>query len=144
MLGKNAKSLEYVQKAYGILEYTKMQYSPNGISCLIQYARLLFDQRDFSEALRIYNNCLGLTKNIYGDDSLMAGYMMQNIAALYHIIHNTKNASLMYSQAESILSKHLGSEHEDVLQCHEQSLNLYIADKTSLMKVPSCGCFRIP
>ncbi len=134
--GKNAKALEYVQKAYGILEYTKMQYSPNGISCLIQYARLLFDQRDFSEALRIYTNCLGIIKNVFGADSLMAGYITQNIAALHHIIRNVKKARLMYAQAESILDKHLGPEHEDVLQCHEQAQRLDTLDTISLLKIP--------
>ena len=133
---KSAKALEYIQKAYNLLECTQMQYSPNGISCLIQYARLLFDQREFSEALRIYTNCLGLIKNVYGDDSLMAGYITQNLAALYHILRNVKTASLMYAQAETILSKHLGAEHEDVVQCREQALNLNAADNISLMKVP--------
>lgn len=133
---KNAKALEYVQKAYGILEYTKMQYSPNGVSCLIQYARLLFDQRDFSEALRIYTNCLGIINNVFGADSLMAGYITQNIAALHHIIRNVKKARLMYAQAESILDKHLGSEHEDVLQCHEQAHRLDTLDTISLLKIP--------
>ena len=136
MQGKNAKALQYVQKAYGILEYTEMQYSPNGISCLIQYARLLFDQRDFSEALRIYTNCLGIIKNVFGADSLTAGYITQNIAALYHITHNVKKAKLMYAQAESILERHLGAEHEDVLQCHEQAQRLDTFDTISLLKIP--------
>ena len=136
MQGKNAKALQYVQKAYGILEYTEMQYSPNGISCLIQYARLLFDQRDFSEALRIYTNCLGIIKYIFGADSLTAGYITQNVAALYHIIRNVKKAGLMYAQAESILERHLGSEHEDVLQCHEQAQRLDTLDTISLLKIP--------
>lgn len=134
--GKTAKALEYIQKAYSLLEHAKMQYSPNGISCLIQYARLLFDQRNFSEALRIYTNCLGLIKNVYGTDSLMAGYITQNLAALYHILRNVKSASLMYAQAETILAKHLGGEHEDVLQCHERAHSLNTADKISLMNVP--------
>ena len=136
MQGKNAKALQYVQKAYGILEYTEMQYSPNGISCLIQYARLLFDQRDFSEALRISTNCLGIIKNVFGADSLTAGYITQNIAALYHITHNVKKAKLMYAQAESILERHLGAEHEDVLQCHEQAQRLDTFDTISLLKIP--------
>lgn len=42
----------------------------------------------------------------------------------------------MYAQAETILSKHLRAEHEDVIQCREQALNLNTADKISLMKVP--------
>jgi hypothetical protein len=42
----------------------------------------------------------------------------------------------MYAQAETILAKHLGGEHEDVLQCHEQAHSLNTADKISLMNVP--------
>ena len=134
--GKSTKALEYIQKAYELLEYTKMQCSPHGISCLIQYARLLFDQRNFSEALRIYTNCLGLIKSVYGSDSLMAGYITQNLAALYHILRNVKSASLMYAQAETILAKHLGDEHEDVIQCHEQAHNLNRTDNISLIEAP--------
>lgn len=134
--GKTTNALEYIQKAYGLLEYTKMQCSPHGITCLIQYARLLFDQRNFSEALRIYTNCLGIIKNVYGADSLTAGYITQNLAALYHILRNVKSASLMYAQAETILAKHLGDEHKDVIQCHEQAHNLNRTDKIALMEVP--------
>ena len=119
-----------------LFEYTKLQYSPHGISCLIQYARLLFDQRNFLEALRIYTNCLGLIKNVYGADSLTAGYITQNLAALYHILRNVKSASLMYAQAETILAKHLGDEHEDVIQCHEQAHNLNRTDNISLIEAP--------
>jgi hypothetical protein len=42
----------------------------------------------------------------------------------------------MYAQAESILSKHLGSQHEDVLQCHEQSQKTDISESISFMKIP--------
>lgn len=66
----------------------------------------------------------------------MAGYITQNLAALYHILRNVKSASLMYAQAETILAKHLGTEHEDVLQCHKQAHNLNMADKISLIKAP--------
>ncbi len=65
----------------------------------------------------------------------MAGYITQNIAALHHIIHNVKKARLMYAQAESILHKHLGSEHEDVLQCHEQAHRLDTLDTILLLKI---------
>ena len=75
-------------------------------------------------------------KPVFGADSLMAGYITQNIATLHHIIRNVKKARLMYAQAESILDKHLGPEHEDVLQCHEQAQRLDTLDTISLLKIP--------
>ena len=37
---------------------------------------------------------------------------------------------------KSILDKHLGPEHEDVLQCHEQAQRLDTLDTISLLKIP--------
>jgi tetratricopeptide (TPR) repeat protein len=133
---KYSKSLEYTQKAYSILERASLQYSPNGISCLIQYARLLFDSQEYAQCLGIYNNCLAIVKNVYGVDALMTGYITQNIAALYHKIGNIKAALIMYHTAENILLKHLGDEHEDVILCREQASALDTTGDISLIDLP--------
>jgi hypothetical protein len=113
-----------------------MEYSPNGIICLIQYAKLLFDSQEYAQCLGIYNNCLAIVKNVYGVDSLITGYITKNIVALYHKIGNIKAALIMYHTAESILLKHLGDEHEDVILCREQASALDTTGDISLIDVP--------
>ena len=50
-------------------------------------------------------------------------------------IHNNINKAIDFEE-KAILDKHLGYEHEDVLQCHEQAQRLDTLDTISLLKIP--------
>jgi hypothetical protein len=78
----------------------------------------------------------GLINSNYGVAALITGYITQNIVALYHKIGNIKAALIMYHTAESILLKHLGDEHEDVILCREQAFALDTTGDISLIDVP--------
>lgn len=136
-LGNTSKSLEYTKKSAQILEETQMSYSPNGIASLIQYGRLLFDTKEYGEAIRIYSNCLGITNAVYGADNLTSGYISQNLAVLHADIRNIKRVAYYYEQAISILEKTLGSSHEDVVLCKSQSKELLNSSDVSLLETPN-------
>lgn len=114
-----------------------MSYSPNGIASLIQYGRLLFDTKEYGEAIRIYSNCLGITNAVYGADNLTSGYISQNLAVLHADIRNIKRVAYYYEQAISILEKTLGSSHEDVVLCKSQSKELLNRLDVSLLETPN-------
>lgn len=119
MQGNLNKALDYTKKSTGILLKTQMQYSPNGISCLVQYARYLFENKQIN------------------DSSLTYGYIVQNLAAILASIKKSKAALIFYDKSLSSLENGLGSEHEDVMLCKEQMQDVLVATKPMLLSAPA-------
>ena len=137
MQGKLAKALEYTKKSNNILQETQMQYSPNGISCLVQYARYLFENKQINESIRIYQNCLDMISTCFGDSCLTYGYIAQNLAAILASVNKPKAALIYYDKTLSSLEPLLGAEHEDILLCKEQMHKILTSNKPLLLSAPA-------
>ena len=114
-----------------------MQYSPNGIASLVQYARYLFENRQINETIRIYQNCLDIINVCFGDTSLTYGYIAQNLAAILASVNKSKAALIYYDKAIIALENLLGSEHEDVMLCKEQMHKLLATTTPVLLSAPA-------
>lgn len=123
-LCKPEQALDYIEKSANILVQTQMQYSQNGIYTMTTYAKLLYQQRKFPEAARIFTSCIGITDKVYESDTLNKGYLLQNLAAVHASMRNAKAALMYYAQAENIFRKFLDEEHPDLLICKEQQENV--------------------
>ena len=137
MQGNLTKASDYTKKSAGILVETQMQYSPNGIACLIQYARYLFENRQINESIRIYQNCLGIIDTCFSNSCLTYGYISQNLAAIFTSVNKSKVALVYYDRAIITLEHLLGSEHEDVMLCKEQMQKLLVTTKPELLAAPT-------
>lgn len=135
--GNLGKALDYTKKSTGILQETQMQYSPNGIASLVQYARYLFENRQINETIRIYQNCLDIINVCFGDTSLTYGYIAQNLAAILASVNKSKAALIYYDKAIIALENLLGSEHEDVMLCKEQMHKLLATTTPVLLSAPA-------
>ena len=122
-LRKSEQALDYTKKSANVLVQTQMQYSSNGLYTMTTYAKLLYQQGKFSEAARIFTNCICITDKVHESDTLTKGYLLQNLAAVHASMRNAKTALMYYSQAESIFHKFLGEEHPDLLICKNQREN---------------------
>ncbi|MDO4556450.1 MAG: tetratricopeptide repeat protein [Lachnospiraceae bacterium] len=134
--GNLKKALDYTQKSTDMLLETKMQYSPNGISSLIQYARYLFECNQFNDAIRIYQNCLNIINATWGDSCLTYGYIAQNLAAILASMKQPTASLRLFNKAISILEHLLGSGHEDVNFCKKQIIELQNTSKPALLVTP--------
>ena len=123
-LCKPEQALDYIEKSANILVQTQMQYSQNGIYTMTTYAKLLYQQRKFPEAARIFTSCIGITDKVYESDTLNKGYLLQNLAAVHASMRNAKAALMYYAQAENIFRKFQDEEHPDLLICKEQQENV--------------------
>lgn len=135
--GNLKKALDYTQKSSGILLETKMQYSPNGISSLIQYARYQFECGQINDSIRIYHNCLNIINATWGDSCLTYGYIAQNLATILACMKQHAAALRLFNKSISILEHLLGSGHEDVIFCKEQMTELQKNTKPALLVTPS-------
>lgn len=134
---KPVHALDYIEKSANILVQTQMQYFPNGLHTMTTYAKLLYQQGKFPEAARIFTSCIGITDKVYESNTLTKGYLLQNLAAVYASMCNTKVALMYYAQAESIFHKFLDEEHPDLLICKNQRENVISTDgkKVDLLEI---------
>ena len=99
---------------------------------MIQYARLLTEAMEYSDAILIYMECLNIVTAIYGKDSLTKGYLSQNLAAIYASLKNIRLATIYLTDAIAIMCKYLDSDHPDIEYCKQQLSQLKSAGSDAI------------
>jgi len=86
------------------------------IYTLEQLCECLWHLQKFTEAIKHCQQLVLASKQLMGDDHLNTACVMGNLAMLYHAEGNYEQAVPLYQHAIAIKSKHLGSDHPDVMQ----------------------------
>lgn len=136
-LGNREKAFSYCKKSTGLLDTLGLKYTPNSLSALVQYARLLTEAKDYSDTIRIYMECINIATAVYGSDSLTKGYLSQNLATIYAALKNTRLAIIYLTDALNILNKYLNSEHPHIEYCKQQLTQLHFNGSATLTTLPT-------
>ncbi len=78
-------------------------------------AALYHLQGKYEMAEAMYDRCLDLKLDLYGDDHLEVAVNLHNLAALQCAKLRWEKAEILYTRALEIREKHLGNEHADLM-----------------------------
>jgi tetratricopeptide (TPR) repeat protein len=92
---------------------------------LIRAAQVLFTQRQFAEAERLYLQGLALLLGTTGEDDLVYSVCLNNLAMLYHVMGDDARAEPLLHEVVEIRRRILGEEHPRYLHSLQDLAEFY-------------------